>query len=116
MPSVESLDLIPRRGANAVIDYPFHRLGEIDGFVTTLGEDGSVTDQGLGNIPVRLVDPETGEELERTHSEFDGYYIFSSLGLGRYEVQASYGWFDEEGVDTITRAVEQAMRCTYGWA
>jgi len=98
VPAQDSLDLIPRRGANVVVDYAFIQLGEIDGFVVGQLHGGEPT--ALSNIPVRLIDVSTGKEVGEINSEYDGYYVFSALPLGSYKIIASSGWFDEGSADT----------------
>ena len=91
VPNQKGVDLIPRRGAGGVVDFPFSQLGEIDGFLLAEG-----TQEPLANLPIRLIDLESGEEYAETYSEYDGYYIFSGLPLGNYQVVSTTGWFEDE--------------------
>jgi len=101
VPLKKGLDLIPRRGARHVVDFPFTQLGEIDGFVFDVN-----TGEPLSNILVKVVDANTGEEIESTTTEYDGFYIFSALPLGSYKVIASDGWFDEAEPDTASQNIQ----------
>lgn len=102
MPKQQKYTVIPRQGSNAVIDFPFKMLGEIDGFVT----DASPDRNPLSSIPVRLIDMQTQKQVSEMESEHDGYYVFSALPLGKYKILASGGWFEENASDTASRIVE----------
>lgn len=102
MPKQQKYTVIPRQGSNAVIDFPFKMLGEIDGFVT----DASPERTPLRSVPVRLIDLQTQKQVSEMESEHDGYYVFSALPLGKYKIIASGGWFEEEAADTASRIVE----------
>lgn len=105
VPKQESLDLIPRRGAEAVVDYAFTQLGEVDGFVMGAATPDGPTDEPLANVPVRLINTATGEEIREVETEYDGYYVFSAVPLGSYKVITSLGWFEEGAPDTVSRDI-----------
>jgi len=42
---------------------------------------------GLGNVPLELLDPVTGEILARVITDANGGYVFDGLRLGRYAIQ-----------------------------
>lgn len=102
VPAQKGRDLIPRRGAKNVVDFPFIRLGEIDGFI-----ESELDGKPLGDVPVRIVNLQSNEIVTEVKSEYDGYFIFSALPLGAYKIVASQGWFDEEEGDT--KVVEVAI-------
>jgi len=105
VPKQKELDLIPRRGAEARIDFAFKQLGEIDGFVFGTKAPDSEAKEPLSNLPVRLINLNTGEETHETQTEYDGYYVFSALPLGTYKVITSLGWFEAGTPDTVSRTV-----------
>ena len=107
-PSTKGLDLIPRRGAKYVADFPFTQLGEVDGFVLSR-IDGSP----LSNVPVKIIDAQSGEEIAQVESEYDGYFIFSALPLGSYKILASQSWFEEGNSDTDARMVNLSVEEPY---
>lgn len=94
-PVNESLEIIPRSGATTTIDVAFEQLGEVDGFVTFERGDG----KAATGVELVLYRDDTGEEVANTVSEYDGYYIFSALPLGRYRVEAMPLW-EGDGGDT----------------
>ena len=87
-PANESLEIIPRSGATTTIDVAFEQLGEVDGFVTFAGADG----KAATGVELVLYRDGSDEEISNTVSEYDGYYIFSALPLGRYRVEAVPLW------------------------
>ncbi len=95
-PSDDFVDIIPRIGATATIDFSFTQLGEIDGFIYAFESDENGNPKVAPGIQVRLIDADTGEEVEITSSEYDGYYVFSALPLGSYIVQALPIWEEDE--------------------
>lgn len=105
VPSKKGLDLIPRRGADSVVDFPFTQLGEIDGYVLS-----SLDGQPLSNVPIRVINLKTGEEIEQTTSEYDGYYLFTALPIGEYKVVASQSWFDETTTDTDAKPATLSVK------
>lgn len=86
VPSRENIDVIPRTGSQAVIDFAFTKLGEIDGFV--LNENG----EAVSGVPVIIRNLSTGEEIRDYETEYDGYFVFSSLPLDDYEIVTGYDW------------------------
>lgn len=84
-PAKAHLVVQTRPGVLPVINYPILVLGEVDGFVV---EDDTVDPldfAGVGGVKILLLDAE-GTVIEQTRSEFDGYYYFSDLELGDYQV------------------------------
>lgn len=90
VPKVEAYDVLPRKGANITLDYAFVRMGEVDGYVNIAG-----TQKGIANVPVRIINKVTGKEISSTHTEGDGYFVFSVVPMGEYEIIASYDWLSE---------------------
>lgn len=84
-----------RPGVLPVIDYPVLVLGEVDGFVFEAGSTGGVDSTPVSGARVQLID-EQGVVIEQTRTEFDGYYFFSDLKLGTYQVQLA----GKSGIET----------------
>lgn len=105
VPSKKGLDLIPRRGADSVVDFPFTQLGEIDGYVLS-----SLDGKSLSNVPIKVINLKTGEEVEQTASEYDGYYLFTALPIGEYKVIASQSWFEENNTDTDSKPATLSIK------
>ncbi len=91
----DSFDLIPRQGASSIIDFAFVQLGEIDGYVLLTGEDGESRNPAQG-IEIEIADAQSGLAMETVKSEFDGYYLISSIPLGSYVIRVLPVWMEEE--------------------
>ncbi len=105
MPSIyirpydDFITILPRSGATTTIDVGFEQLGEIDGFVLTKDENND--DKAIAGIEILLIDANTNEEVEITSSEYDGYYIFSALKVGKYIVKALPIWGENSDITPI---------------
>lgn len=100
VPTKKGIDLIPRRGAKGIVDFPFTQLGEIDGFVFS-----STNGEPLTSVPVRAINIKTGQEIDQVKTEYDGFYLFTALPLGEYKIIASQNLFDTKIIDTATKTV-----------
>ncbi len=74
-----------RPGNYPQLDFPLVPTGEIDGLVM-IARDGEET--GLSSIELQLID-ESGAVAMTTRSEFDGFYLFELVPLGRYRVRVA---------------------------
>lgn len=95
-PATDHIDVFPRVGTTAVIDVAFSQLGEIDGFVYAFEKDEDGENKAVPGVEVVLIDSATQEEVQYTHSEYDGYYIFSGIPVGSYQVRAKPLWQEAE--------------------
>ena len=77
-----------RPGVLPIIDFPIRVTGEIDGFVLTDVTAELADEEGVARAEVLLLD-ESSRIAARTRTEFDGYYYFSDLPLGKYRIQFS---------------------------
>lgn len=113
-PVNDSFSLIPRRGSDSIIEFPFTLSGEIDGFIYSevIDNEGHEVQKRQSGIEVSIVDRETGEEIMNTISEYDGYYIFSSVPLGNYLLKAMLPWPEGE-VEAISREVSVVADSPY---
>ena len=104
-PYDDYVTIIPRSGAVATLDIGFEQLGEIDGFVYVQSSDGS--QKPFPGLEILLLDAVTGEEITSVSSEYDGYYVFSALALGKYVVKAMPIWDEEtSAVDVVLTGEE----------
>ncbi len=92
-PQNDTVEIIPRNGSMTTIDFAFDQLGEIDGFITE-----NKTDKPVVGALVLLFDTQTGEEVASINSEYDGYYIFSSLPMGAYRIEVVPVWGDADNI------------------
>jgi hypothetical protein len=91
-PNFNFKDIVPRKGVNPIIDFPFSELGEIEGIVT----HGKA---GVANVPVRIRIYDDKKNViyeEETLTESDGYFIFSALKKGQCNIDASPVGFEDE--------------------
>ncbi len=85
MPVREGVELVPRPGKSAVVDFPVSPTGEVDGTVFVRRGGGL---QEVSNVRLQLVD-EAGEVVRDARSEFDGFYLFQFVMPGSYRVRVS---------------------------
>ena len=85
-PSVKTpptrVQLRPRPGAVARIDFPMRPTGEVLVKVELLRDDGQKV--GLSSVRVQLT-PDRGEAVDSV-TEFDGSAVFSALPIGTYKL------------------------------
>lgn len=79
LPSDEGYSITPRAGAIENLDMPVVYSGEIEGFIHH--QNGSP----IAYTTVQLRN-EVNEIVASTFSEFDGYYLFTDLKPGKYDV------------------------------
>ena len=83
VPAVEGFRVPTRPGAVAMLEIPLVRTGEVDG--TVFLDRGGET-AGIGDVRLELLN-EQDEVIQTTQSEFDGFYLFELVPLGRYGVR-----------------------------
>ncbi|MDX1405506.1 MAG: carboxypeptidase-like regulatory domain-containing protein [Woeseiaceae bacterium] len=88
VPRAQMYELHTHAGSDISIDVALVMTGDIEGTVMT-GSAGA--GRGARGIIVTLHDKE-GREVARTRSEFDGFYSFTSVPSGDYEVRV---WADD---------------------
>ena len=84
MPTFKGNSISPRPGETRRFDFPVVTTGEIDGTVYRRGEDSS--NIPLTNSEIILFD-NSGNEVQRTISEYDGFYLFDKIIPGEYSVK-----------------------------
>ena len=85
VPAFDGVGVPSRPGAVAVLDFPMLRTGEVDGMVRLKRDDA---EKGLGDVQMELVD-QNGDVVATTKTEFDGFYLFQLVPLGRHVVRLS---------------------------
>ena len=85
VPAVEGLRILARPGAVATVEFPLLRTGEVDGTVYS-SREGRVS--SYSGIQMEILN-EVHEIVQTTKSEFDGFYLFELVPLGRYVVRPS---------------------------
>lgn len=77
--------MTPKPGEVRAFSIPVIRTGEIDG--TLYRKHGDEEAKILRNTEIRLLNQD-GEVVETTRSEFDGFYLFTTVPPGNYSVEA----------------------------
>jgi len=83
VPAQEGYEVVARPGAPLLLDFPITPTGEIDGTIY-LASGG--TEKAVSNAQMQLVAAD-GEVIQEVKSEFDGFYLFQMVPLGRYFVR-----------------------------
>lgn len=85
-PAVPGVAVLPRSGSVHSIDFPVVSTGEIDGMVYVANREG--VKEPLANVQLELLDKQ-GKQVQKTVSEYDGFYLFEKVFPGTYTLQAS---------------------------
>jgi hypothetical protein len=105
LPRAEAYELTTHAGADVSVDVAVVMTGDIEGHVFLGSPDDAVAAR---RVSVSLHAPD-GREIDRTLSEFDGFYSFTGVPGGSYEVRVSAG---EDGT-VIVRPVGLDARAGY---
>lgn len=84
-PQIAGLNLVPRPGTVAVLEFPVHLTTEVDGTVY-LQENG--IERGIGDLDLELVNDQR-EVVGEATSSWDGFYIVSEVLAGEYWLRIS---------------------------
>lgn len=82
-PANEGVTLVNRPGHVTQLDFPIVMTGEVDGMVS-LSKEGRRID--VGGVEVQLVGAD-GKVIQRARTAYDGFYLFSKVPAGAYEVR-----------------------------
>ena len=85
VPRAQAYELRTHAGGDISVDVAVLMTGDIEGHVFVGSDDDAVAARG---VIVSLHDVE-GREIARTRSEFDGYYSFTGIPGGDYQVRVS---------------------------
>jgi hypothetical protein len=86
IPATEGALVTVRPGALVSHDFALVRTGEVDGTVWLGGLNGGVRE--IGDVELQLVN-DSGEVVQTTRSEYDGFYLFEFVPVGHYRVRIS---------------------------
>lgn len=100
-PTQKALYIMGKQGVNGPVDYAVEQLGEVNGVIRRY-DPNTGEETFIANAKIILLD-HNGKQVAETYSEYDGYYAFSSLSLGAYELffppsQAMNAWYRGNGV------------------
>ncbi len=84
-PVIKKVSLISHPGSVDYIDFPIVNTGEIEGTVSLFKGKKLV---GASNVLLELVN-ESGEVVKTTLSSYDGFYLFDTVLIGKYQVRIS---------------------------
>jgi hypothetical protein len=85
VPTREGVEIVPRPGKTALVDFAVVPTGEIDG-TAYLRRGEQVTE--VSNVALQLVD-QGGKAVKEVRSSFDGFFLFEFVRPGRYLVRVS---------------------------
>ncbi len=80
---VPGIEVVPRPGKAATIDFPIGMTGEVDGIVYLQGDQDA---RAVSNAEIQLVDT-LGTIIQTTKTAFDGFYLFTLVPTGSYTVR-----------------------------
>lgn len=83
VPLREGYEVVVRPGQPIMLDFPVAPTGEVDGTVFLQSKD---TKKTVSNVELQLVNAEQ-EVVLKTTSEFDGFYLFQAVPIGKYWLQ-----------------------------
>jgi hypothetical protein len=98
LPRVQVYELQTHAGSDVRIDVAVVMTGDIEGHVVAGSADDAA---GARGVVVSLYDAQ-GREVARTHSEFDGFYSFTGVAGGDYEVRVLVNGGQSELVQPLT--------------
>ena len=82
-PVKDELMVLGKSGVNGPVDFAFSKLGFINGILSAVNAEGEVVP--LENVHMLLLDKD-GKEVAETYTEYDGYYSFDAVPVGRYQM------------------------------
>jgi hypothetical protein len=83
--AIDGMRIVPRPGKTIQLDFPIFTSGEIDGTVYLLKGGRTVA---AGRVKVEVVN-EKGYVIKSVTTEYDGFYVITSVPLGIYTVRIS---------------------------
>lgn len=102
VPARPGVRVVPRPGRTLTVDFPILPTGEVDGTVS-LKRQGHLTE--LGGAQLELADA-TGRVVASTRSAYDGFYTFTQVPPGAYQLRIPDGQFTKRPLaHTYTRDV-----------
>jgi hypothetical protein len=83
VPLREGYEILARPGRPLMLDFPVAPTGEIDGTVFLIAQN---SERPVSNVQLQLINAEQEVVLE-TKSEFDGFYLFQMVPMGKYSLR-----------------------------
>ncbi|MCH9031005.1 MAG: carboxypeptidase regulatory-like domain-containing protein [candidate division Zixibacteria bacterium] len=83
--TVPGIEVVPRPGKATTLEFPIVMTGEVDGIVYLLLDDSA---RAVSNAEVQLLDT-LGTIIQTVKSAFDGFYLFTLVPPGSYNVRIS---------------------------
>ncbi|MEM7170399.1 MAG: carboxypeptidase-like regulatory domain-containing protein [Pseudomonadota bacterium] len=97
VPGHDGASLLFRPGRVAQLDFPLLKTGEVDGTIWRRKADSDALWE-VSDVTVELVAPD-GSVMQSVQSEFDGFYLFERVPLGRYRVRIEAGQLERLALD-----------------
>lgn len=97
-PGVEGLRYVPRPGKVVHLNMPVIETGEVDGTVYFRRGD---RERVAGNVRMQLLDAR-GKVVQRVKSEYDGFYLFSKIMPGSYQLRPDPEQMERLGLLDVT--------------
>lgn len=98
LPAFPGISILPRNGFIDTLDFPIVYGSEIEGVLYLSDEEGVET--SLPYAPMQVFNNE-GEIVASAESEFDGYYLFTDLPPGNYEVTLERKYAEDNGLSKV---------------
>ncbi|ABV85941.1 hypothetical protein [Shewanella pealeana] len=93
IPSIPGVSVTPRRGHIQTLDFPVVNAAEVEGTVYVREVDG--TESIAPYATVNLVNA-MGDIVATTETEFDGYYLFTDLIPGDYQLSIDANYLERK--------------------
>ena len=99
IPTNEGFSFTPRPGLIEIIDIPIVTSGEIDGNVYVESKNKTIDGR---YVPIELLDI-LGNVVLETDTEFDGFYLFSSIKPGSYQLRIKPSYLIRKNVSQSSK-------------
>ena len=93
----DGVRIVPRPGQPIQLDFPVFMTGEIDGTVL-FERDGRST--GAGRVDLQLL-YHRGLVIKTIQTAFDGFFVFSNVPVGKYQVRVAPEQISELQLQTV---------------
>ncbi|MGS0682975.1 SPOR domain-containing protein [Shewanella sp. 125m-7] len=93
IPSIPGVSITPRRGHIQTLDFPVVNAAEVEGTVYVREADGSESIAPYATV--NLVNS-AGDIVATTETEFDGYYLFTDLIPGDYQLSIDANYLERK--------------------
>jgi hypothetical protein len=97
IPTTGGISITPRAGFLSSVDFPVVQSGEVDGTIYVQNSDGAQSVAAFATLYLRDMQ---GAIVASTRSEYDGYYLFTNLLPGDYELSLDAEYLKRKGLRT----------------